>query len=261
MPKSNQSATPSSVAFVSAHEPAPRSAPTTTDAVSAKWRDNAGVWIGVVAVLVGAQWIAWLAANAIGLADTWHPPLHAVQMWSIFAFFAGAIAFGALMMWRSALDEREKAGAFVWLEARIEELELELDEADAMIESLTATLNHTRQDLQERIALQQRATAAAERTYTPAVLRESEAAAPTQTYLDARLLVERACRNLPFSKDKMVAMHDGWTQARWREAHKLACDAGLFRVVGNRTEVLVDDLNTALSMLDIFAGNPVSQPD
>lgn len=261
MPKSNHAATPTSVAFVSAHEPPPRQAPATADAVSAKWRDNAGVWIGVVAVLVGCQWIVWLALHAVGWSETWHPPLAAVQMWSLFAFFAGAVAFGALMMWRSALDEREKAGAYAWMEARIEELEIDLAAADEEIETLTIALGHTRQDLQERIALQQRAVAQAERTYTPAVLREAEAAAPRQQYLDARLLVERACRNQVFSKDKMVAMHDGWTQARWREAHKLACDAGLFRVVGNRTELLVDDLNTALSMLDIYAGLPVSQPD
>lgn len=259
MPGRNNNA--ASNVYVSAQEPALRHAPTTADAVSAKWRDNAGVWIGVVAVLVGAQWIAWLLLHAVGLAETWHPPLPAVQMWSIFAFFAGAVAFGALMMWRSALDEREKAGAFVWMEARIAELEEELDAADEQIETLAITLNNTRQDLQERIALQQRVTAASQRTYTPAVLRESEESVNSQTAGDARLLVERACRNQPYSKDKMVALHHGWTQARWREAHKLACDAGLFRVVGNRTELLVDDLNTAMSMLDVFIGIPVSQPD
>jgi hypothetical protein len=256
-----QSATP---AFVAAHEPPPRPTPTSQDAVSAKWRDNAGVWIGVVAVLVGLQWIAWIVLYSMGLAGAWYPPREAVLMWSAFAFFAGAVAFGALMMWRSALDEREKAGAFVWMEARIAELEDELAEADEHNEAVTVALNHCRQDLQERIALQQRQSANAERTFTPAVLRETETAVSPAVFCDARLLVERACRNLPFSKDKIVATHDGWTQARWREAHKLACDAGLFRVVGNRTEVLVDDLNTALAMLDIYAGVPeksVSQPD
>lgn len=244
--------------FVPAHEPV-RPAPTTPDAVAAKWRDNAGIWVGVVAVLVGAQWIVWLGLHLVGLSETWHPPLPAMQMWTIFAFCAGAVAFGALMMWRSALDEREKAGLFVWMESRIQELEVELEAADEEIEALTVALRNTRQDLQERIALQQRQAAATQRMYTPAVLREAEAPAPSQTYRDARLLVERACRNLPFSKDKVVATHDGWTQTRWREAHKLACDAGLFRVVGNRTEVLVDDLNTALAMLDVYAGIPVSQ--
>jgi len=247
--------------FVSAHEPPTRQAPVTADAVSAKWRDNAGVWIGVVAVLVGAQWILWLALFQLGVSETWYPPLPAVQQWSLFALFAGLIAFGALMMWRSALDEREKAGAFIWMEARIEELELELDAADEENEALRVSLNNTRQDLQERIALMQRNTAAHERTYTPAVLRESEESIPLQTYADARLLVERACRNQPYSKDKIVATMHGWTQARWREAHKLACDAGLFRVVGNRTELLVDDINTALSMMDVYAGKSVSNAD
>jgi hypothetical protein len=244
-----------------AQEPPHRAAPTTSEIVNARWLDNLGLGIGVFVVLVAGQWLAWLILYTIGWTDTWHPTLTAIQMWTTFAFFAGLVGFGLLMIWRAALDEREQAGEFVWLRARIEELEAELLAADEEVEQLTVSLNHIRQDLQERIALQQRSQAASQRTYTPAVLRESEEQVAQQTWLDARLLVERACRNLPYSKDKMVALIDGWTQARWREAHALACAAGLFRVAGNRTELLVDDLNTALSMLDIFAGNSVSQPD
>lgn len=248
--------------FVAAHDPAPRQAPTTNESVNAKWLDNAGLGIGLFVVLVAMQWIVYLAAFVmIGWGDAWYPPFAAIQMWSAFAFFAGMVGFGLLMMWRSALDEREKAGEFVWLRTRLAELEEELVDDDEKIAELELKLSNTRQDLQERIVLQQRTTARHERGYTPAVLRENEELVNQQTYRDARLLIERACRNLPYSKDKMVALHHGWTQARWREAHTLACQAGLFRVAGNRTDLLVDDINTALSMFDVYCNFSVSRPD
>ena len=67
--------------FVTAHEPPQRQAPTTQESVNAKWKDNAGMWIGVFVVLVGAQWITWLMLNVIGWSDTWYPRLMAIQQW------------------------------------------------------------------------------------------------------------------------------------------------------------------------------------
>lgn len=246
--------------FVSAAEPARRPAPT-PDAVSAKWKDNLGVWIGASVVLVSLQLIGTIVLHAVGWRDTWYPSWPAFQQWGMFSLLVGAVLFGLLMMWRSSLDERTEKGTVDMYKRTIKELSAELEEANDTITSLTVALNNTRQDLQERIALQQRYQARQEQTYTPAVMREAETSVPRQTYMDARLLVERACRNQPYSKDKMVATHDGWTQQRWRDAHKLACDAGIFRTVGNRTELLVDDINTALSMMDVYAGNAPVTPD
>ena len=143
---------------------------------------------------------------------------------------------------------------------------MSLDQADAAIKNrdelideledenaeLRTKLAYAQRDLQERIVLQQQYQAQAQRTYTPSA-HVAEDAVPFAVYDKARQLVERACRNLPASKDK-VCTTLGWTQSEWREAHQLAQDAGLFRVVGNRTELLVDDLDTALAIMDVYAG-------
>ena len=108
------------------------------------------MWIGVFVVLVGAQWIVWLVLNVIGWSDTWYPPLMAIQQWSIFAFFAGAIAFGWLMMWRSALDEREKQGAYLAMQAEIDELAIALEEAEEENADLRLRLDREQVDLKEQ---------------------------------------------------------------------------------------------------------------
>jgi hypothetical protein len=55
--------------WIPAHEPPQRPAPATGESVNAKWKDNAGMWIGVFVVLVGAQWIVWLVLNVIGWSE------------------------------------------------------------------------------------------------------------------------------------------------------------------------------------------------
>ena len=250
-------------AFVSAVEPAPtpvtatsaRPAPT-ADSVAAKWRDNLGAWIGVTVLLS-----AGYALLRIGLANVGMMPLPGAEhsAWSFGVFvLIGGVAFGWLMAWRSSLDERERQGEIDGMVARIEDDAEYIEQLEERISELNQALSNTRQDLQERMVLQQRYQAQAQRTYTPSV-EAAEQPVDSSVYRDARLLVERACRNQPYSKNAICG--DGkkpgifdWTQDRWRAAHQLAQEAGLFRVVGNRTELLVDDLGTALAMMDVYAG-------
>ena len=248
-------------AFVSAVEPAPtpvtatsaRPAPT-ADSVAAKWRDNLGAWIGVTVLLS-----AGYALLRIGLANVGMMPLPGAEhsAWSFGVFtLIGGVAFGWLMAWRSSLDERERQGEIDGMVARIEDDAEYIEQLEERISELNQALSNTRQDLQERMVLQQRYQAQAQRTYTPSV-EAAEQPVDSSVYRDARLLVERACRNQPYSKDKVCATF-GWTQPQWRAAHQLCQDAGLFRVVNRQTELLVDDLNTALSILDVYVGSSVS---
>lgn len=245
--------------WVSAVEPAPgtpspaRPAPT-ADSVSAKWRDNLGAWIGVTVLLSAGYALLRIGAANVGIV-----PLPGAEhsAWSFGVFtLIGGVAFGWLMAWRSSLDERERQGEIDGMVARIDDDAEYIEQLEERISELNQTLSNVRQDLAERMVLQQRYQAQAQRTYTPSV-EAAEQPVDSSVYRDARLLVERACRNQPYSKDKICAMF-GWTQPQWRAAHQLAQDAGLFRVVNRQTELLVDDLNTALSMLDVYAGASVS---
>ena len=242
-------------AFVPAVEPAPvtatpaRPAPT-ADSVAAKWRDNLGAWIGVTVLLS-----AGYALLRIGLANVGMMPLPGAEhsAWSFGVFtLIGGVAFGWLMAWRSSLDERERQGEIDGMVARIEDDAEYIEQLEEKVTELETKLAYAQRDLQERIVLQQQYQAQKQRTYTPSA-QVAEDAVPFSVYDKARQLVERACRNLPASKDK-VCTTLGWTQSEWREAHQLAQDAGLFRVVGNRTELLVDDLDTALAIMDVYAG-------
>jgi len=173
--------------FVPAHEPPQRQAPTTHESVNAKWLDNFGMWIGVFVVLVGAQWIVWLVMDVIGWSENWYPPTMAIQQWSIFSFFAGSIAFGWLMIWRSALDEREKQGAFLAMQAAIDELSAELEIADTENADLRMRLDHAQVDLREQY-VQVQGMMATQRQFTPQAPAASAEGIPAQLYRDAVFL-------------------------------------------------------------------------
>lgn len=246
----------SSRTFVPPTEPTPaptRPAPT-ADTVAAKWKDNLGMWIGVTTGLVAVRLLGQMLLSAAGLVASAWPERAAFLMWAAGSFFAGMLAFAVLMAWRSALDERERQGQFNDMAADIDDLEAILHERDETIADLERRLANVTQDLHERMLLQQTLTRQQAPHFTPAMPSAASSPEPTdaQLYQRARTLVERACRNQPYSKDKIVATF-GWTQGEWREAHQFCQDAGLFRVVGRSTELLVDDLNTALSILDLYA--------
>lgn len=256
--KRNNTTTPRT--FVPPIDPAARPAPT-VDTVAAKWRDNLGMWIGVTTGLIALRVLGQMLLAAVGIVETSWPARDAFLMWLAGSFFAGMLAFAVLMAWRSALDERERQGQFNEMAADIADLEEILIERDERIADLERRLANTVQDLHERMILQQTLTTQRAANFTPSVASVTEPTDPT-VYRNARTLVERACRNQPFSKGAICGDGNkpgllGWTQGEWREAHQFCQDAGIFRVVGRSTELLVDDLNTALSVLDIYA-NPQS---
>ena len=235
----------------------PRPAPTVEN-VSAKWRDNLGMWIGVFVVLMALRLLQQMAWHRLDWASTPWPGLESLLIWTAFSFCVGAVAFGLLMVWRSALDERERQGEYNALAEDNAELSADLDDANVKIGELEMKLANAMQDLRERMILLQRAEMrAGARVFTPAI-ETADNPVDAGNYKKARQLIELACRNQPFSKDKVCTMLD-WTQGEWRAAHQLAQDAGIFRVVGNRTEVLVSELAVALAMIDIYAGFSVSQ--
>lgn len=247
--------------YVSAAEPTPaapaRPAPT-VELVSGKVLDNLWGGVGVAVALSAIYALARIALANLGIMPLpdWQ---HAAWAGLVFSL-VGMVAFGALTAWRASLDERERQGEINGMAEALEDRDEYIDELEERIANQEQTIANLRQDLAERMIMQQTLTRQAQRTYTPSVEAADEPV-DSGVYRDARLLVERACRNQPYSKDKICAMF-GWSQGQWRAAHQLAQDAGLFRVVGNRTELLVDDLNTALSIMDVYAGfQSVGQTD
>lgn len=244
--------------YVSAAEPAAPAAPArpapTVELVSGKVLDNLWGGVGVAVALSAIYALARIALANLGIMGlpAWQ---HAAWAGLVFAL-VGLTAFGMLTAWRASLDERERQGDINAMAARIEDDNEYIDELEAKVDELNQKIANLRHDLQERMILQQTLTRQTQRTYTPSV-EAAEEPIDGNVYRDARLLVERACRNQPYSKDKVCATF-GWSQGQWRAAHQLAQDAGIFRVVGNRTELLVDDLNTALSIMDVYAGSSVS---
>ncbi len=246
-----------SAAEPTAPAPATRPAPT-PDSVSAQWRDNLGMGIGVFCVLVSGFFIAQIVGGKFGLWRNFWTDIDATPTWIAFSFLAGVQAYGWLMAWRSSIDEIERQNTINILRSNEQAMLADIKDMENEIANLETKLAYAQRDLRERIVLQQQYQAKAQRTYTPSA-QVAENEIPFAVYDKARQLVERACRNLPASKDKVCAIL-GWTQAEWREAHQLAQDAGLFRVVGRQTELLVDDLETALAIMDVYAGFSPVEP-
>ena len=82
-----------------------QSAPQTSDNVLAKWVDNAGAAIGVFALVLGLRALVQIIAGAVGLAASQWIDLDAAKLWGAIGAVLGIIAFGALMVLRSAMDE------------------------------------------------------------------------------------------------------------------------------------------------------------
>jgi hypothetical protein len=253
--QTKHTATPSSYvpAREPVREPAPRQAPTTIDAVSAKWRDNAGLGIGVFVVMVSVQWIAYLAAHMVGLHDTWYPTLTAVQMWTVFSFFTGCVGFGSLMMWRSALDEREKAGEFIFLRDRIAELEELLDDAEDAAADMEYRLGQAQVELRDQYT-QMQALMASQRQFVPQAPSASAERIPIALYRDAALLAELSTTGMEYARDKVCVKY-AWTTTRWYAARDVLVDAGIWRKDDKSTRVVAQNKATALAMLALYAGH------
>ena len=252
--QTKHTATPSSYvpAREPTREPAPRAAPT-IDAVSAKWRDNAGLGIGVFVALVSLQWIAYLVLYTLNLHGTWYPSLVAVQMWTVFSFFAGCTGFAALMIWRSALDEREKAGEFIFLRERIAELEELLDEAEDAAVDMEYRLGQAQVELRDQYT-QMQALMATQRQFVPQAPAASKERIPIALYRDAALLAELSTTGMEYARDKVCTKY-AWTTTRWYAARDVLVDAGIWRKDDKSTRVNAQNKTTALAMLALYAGH------
>jgi hypothetical protein len=239
--------------FVSAQEPARSSAPTSA-AVSAKWRDNLGVWIGSTTVLVALQWLWCIVGYAVGWRQTWWPSRTAFQMWTLAAALIGAVLFGLLMMWRSALDERERAGEFLWLRSRVDELNAELEEADATITELEYKLQRAQVDLKEQYT-QMQAMMAMDRQFVASAPAASKKRIPLPLYRDAVMLADLSLTPpREYSRDKTCRKF-GWTTTRWYAARDVLVAAGIWQTDGKATAVKVQNRATAQAQLALYAGH------
>lgn len=239
--------------FVAAHEPAPRSAPS-NDAVSAKWKDNAGVWIGTFAALMGAQVIVFLALYVIGWHDTWYPPWSALQQWAVFSFALGMILFGLLMAWRSSLDEREKAGELMYWQGLVEQAQADLEEAAARIEELQQRLDMAQVELRDQYVQMQVAMRSAKQ-FVPEAPAASSEPVPIAIYRDAALLASLSLTpGMEYSRDKVCRKYS-WTTSRWYAARDLLVAANVWAKGDKTTEILAQSRPAGLAMLSLYAGH------
>ena len=208
-----------------------------------------GVTVGVICVRVAAQILGHLLRI---VASPWPGD---ILIWLVLAIALGGIAFGALMMWRTSLDEREQAGEMLELLEAAEQAEAALEEAETQIAQLTAQLARAQEAEQKATMLLHRAHQAATPAYV-APERPAEDFTGDNIYEDARMLVKLATTGQRFAKDFMGSEH-GWPQGRWRAAHQLVAESGIWRTESRATIVNVTDQATALSHLARYCGQNV----
>ena len=205
-----------------------------------------GVTVGVLCMRVAAQIFGHLLRI---VASPWPGD---ILIWLVLAVALGGVAFGALMMWRTSLDEREQAGEMLELLEAAEQAEAELAAAEEQIAQLTAQLARAQEAEQKATMLLHRAHQAA----APAYVAPERPAAEFETdnvYEDARMLVRLATSNQRFAKDFMGVEH-GWPQGRWRAVHQLVAESGIWHVAGRATVLNVTDQAQALSQLARYCG-------
>ena len=208
-----------------------------------------GVTVGVICVRVAAQILGHLLRI---VASPWPGD---IRIWLVLAIALGGIAFGALMMWRTSLDEREQAGEMLELLEAAEQAEAALEEAETQIAQLTAQLARAQEAEQKATMLLHRAHQAATPAYV-APERPAEDFTVDNIYEDARMLVKLATTGQRFAKDFMGSEH-GWPQGRWRAAHQLVTESGIWRTEARATILNVTDQATALSHLARYCGQNV----
>jgi Tfp pilus assembly protein PilX len=218
--------------------------------VNATWWDNFGMWIGVTVGILGMR----VAAQILGyllhvVASPWPGDM---LIWVVLGVALGGVAFGALMMWRTSLDEREQAGEIMELLEAAEAAEAALADAEMQIAQLTAQLARAQEAEQKSTMLLHRAQHAVQPNYVaperPATEFEGD-----NTYEDARQLVRLATTGQRFAKDFMVREHD-WSQGQWRAAHELVTESGIWHTEGRTTVLTVTDQAAALSHLARYCG-------
>lgn len=237
-------------AYVPAVEPtvvatAPARLAPTADSVSAKWRDNLGAWIGVTVALSAGYALLRMVAARFGIVPLpdWQ---HAA--WSFVSFFlAGGLAFGALMTWRSSLDERERQGEIDAMRERIEDDSEYIEELEQKITAMEVERANMIDDLAEtRRSLHQAMGQASARYRQP-----DEDVEPTAER-NAKFLLQLAYRGDKWGRDHIVRTFDNWTPTMWTEARNLLELSGIVRTVGKSTELLKPDYSSAVVALAAY---------
>ena len=228
--------------------------PQTSDNVLAKWVDNTGAGIGVFAFVIGLRMLVQIVAGAVGLAESQWIDLGAAKLWGGIGAVLGIIAFSALMVLRSAMDELVQYNEWSAMQNEIAERDAEIDELHAELDALRMRYDNAVADLAEtRRSLHGAMSQATQRYRTP-----EQPAEPT-AQRDAKFLIGLAYRSSKWSRDHVVRTYTDWTPTRWTEARNLLEQAGIARTVANRTELLYADESTAVAALAAFSHLPESQ--
>lgn len=228
--------------------------PQTSDNVLAKWVDNAGAAIGVFALVLGSRALVQIIAGAVGLAASQWIDLDAAKLWGAIGAVLGIIAFGALMVLRSAMDELVQYNEWSAMQEELAERDTEIDELHAELDALRQRYDNAVADLAEtRRSLHGAMAQAAQRYRTP------EQPAEPAAQRDAKLLIGLAYRGSKWSRDHVVKTYADWTPTRWTDARNLLEQAGIVRTVANRTELLYADESTAVAALAAFSHMPETQ--
>ncbi len=226
----------------------------TSDSVLAKWVDNAGAGIGVFGLVVGLRALAQIIGAAVGLAETQLPTLGAMQLWATIGAVLGVIAFSALMVLRSAIDELVQYNEWSAMQDELAERDAEIAELSAELDALRQRYDNAVTDLAEtRRSLHGAMAQAAQRYRAP------EQPAEPAVQRDAKFLIGLAYRGSKWSRDHVVRTYADWTPTRWTDARNLLEQAGIVRTVANRTELLYADESTAVAALAAFSHLPESQ--
>jgi hypothetical protein len=245
--------------------------PSTLQAVMAQWTHNLGGGLGAAAMWLCVSYAAhggvYFISETLGIGvrmDPWPNPLR-VGMASA---AVGVFVFGALMWWRSSLDEAIAEGAFQELEAEVEVLEEMLAEKDAEWKAKYDILlrEHNQLRADHRITLGRQATPG--RAVMRDEYEQQAIALPARDTLvlpvkdaalsDARELMRRAYTRQPWSRDHMMdkkKMGAGaWNKKRWEDAREHLLSARVLSYPDPNGKVpqwtYPDDLDTALLQLE-----------
>ena len=222
-------------AFVPAVEPSPvtatpaRPAPT-ADSVSAKWRDNAGAWIGVTVLLSAGYALLRIGAANVGMMPLpdWQ---HAAWSLLVFTLIGGAV-FGWLMAWRSSLDERERQGEIDGMVARIEDDAEYIDALETSVTEYRSLYENAVRDLADsRAALHQAMGRNSDKYRAP-----EEETVTASVERDAQFLLQLMYSGQPAGWQVVTKTYNDWNRKKWEAARDLLEAAGVVRTVGNQTK-------------------------
>lgn len=238
-------------AYVSAVEPAPvtatpaRPAPT-ADSVSAKWRDNAGAWIGVTVLLSAGYALLRIGAANVGIAPLpdWQ---HAAWSLLVFILIGGAV-FGWLMAWRSSLDERERQGEINGMVERIEDDAEYIDALEASVTEYRSLYENAVRDLAEsRAALHQAMGRNSDRYRAP-----EDDPVTASVERDAQFLLQLMYSGQPAGWQSVTGKYNDWNRKKWEAARDLLEAAGCISTVGNQTKPSEATHQAAVSKLGAY---------